>query len=98
MTRSPTYRTFPLHAADFVILQRVTQLRQPFLEVVGKQRGANQVLGLLFVVNAPCFFDGVPPFFLCIVAPAQPSERQQLDALRDRKSTRLNSSHLVISY
>src|SRR2546426_6966950 len=31
-------------------------------------------------------------------APAVPAERRRPSALRDRKSTRLNSSHLVISY
>src|SRR6516165_4249916 len=46
-----------LHSTDLEILQRVTQLRQPFLEVIGKQRCADEVLGLPCIMDAAGFLE-----------------------------------------
>src|SRR6516225_951774 len=70
-----------LHPTDLEFLQPVAQLRQRFLEVIGKQRRADEVLGLPLIVDAVRFLEYLPPFFLGVIAAAEPSERQQLDAL-----------------
>lgn len=40
---------FRLHAADLEVFERVTQLRQPFFDIVGKQWRAGQAIRLFFV-------------------------------------------------
>ena len=69
-------RALRLHAADLEIFDRVTQLREPFLQIVGQQRRADQVIRLFLVVNAAGFFERLAPILLAVVAATEPGERQ----------------------
>ena len=73
---------FRLHAADLEIFERVTQLRQPFLDLIGKQWSPGQAIRLFFTEDAAGFFERLAPFLLAVVTAAEPSERQQLDRTR----------------
>jgi hypothetical protein len=61
---------------------RVAELRETLLQLVGQQRRADQVVGLLLVVDAVGFLEGFAPVLLAVIAAPEPSERQQLDTLQ----------------
>src|SRR6516162_1593179 len=69
-------RVLRLHAADLEIFDRVTQLREAFLQIVGQERRADQVIRLFLVVDATGFFECLAPFLLAVVAAPEPGERQ----------------------
>src|SRR5215469_9820162 len=80
--RRPLRQRFRLHAADLEILDRVTELREPILQVIGQQWSTHQVFGLLLVMNAAGFFENLAPILLAVIAAPEPGERQDLDTLR----------------
>src|SRR5438552_1657953 len=72
-----------LHVANLELVQRQAEGSERFLDIVGEQRRADQVVGIAPVGHRAGLADRVVPFLGGVVATADPDQGQELVALVD---------------